>query len=301
MRFAGIARLTTLALLWGSNFLWIKYALEAFSPVQITLLRLVLGAVTLYAILRVQGLTMPRGRAVWGHFLVAALVANALPYWLFAYGEQHVPSGLAGAINATTPLWTIAVALLIGAEVRPTQVALLGLLAGFVGAVVLLAPWNANTGCTGSCDDDSAFLLGALACLVASASYGVSYAYMARYLTPRGLSPLTLATGQLIAASGLLILVTPLAGTQPITLTAEATTSLIILGVLGTGLAYVLNFRLISTDGPSIASTVTYLLPMVAVVLGVTFADELLTWNVLIGTSIVLTGVAGARRAPSRS
>jgi drug/metabolite transporter (DMT)-like permease len=298
MRFAGVARLTALAILWGSNFLWIKFALEGFSPVQITLLRLVLGALTLYAILRFQGLTLPTGRAIWGHFVVAALVVNALPYWLFAYGEQHVPSGLAGAINATTPLWTIAVALMIGAEGRPTRGALLGLLAGFVGAVLLLAPWSADSGCTGSCDDDSAFVLGAVACLVASASYGVSYAYMARYLTPRGLSSLTLAAGQLIAATGLLVLVTPFAGLQPITFTAQATTSLLVLGILGTGLAYVLNFHLIAADGPSIASTVTYLLPTVSIGLGVAFADEELTWPVAVGTAIVLIGLR-AHASPS--
>lgn len=90
-------RLALLALLWGSSFLWIKIALRGLSPLQITLVRLALGAAVLLMIVRARRLTLPRGRATWAHLTVAALLANAVPYWLFAVGEEHVASNLAGA------------------------------------------------------------------------------------------------------------------------------------------------------------------------------------------------------------
>jgi drug/metabolite transporter (DMT)-like permease len=253
---------------------------------QVTLLRLVLGALTLVTVVRVKRLRLPSGRAVWMHFTVAALVANALPYWLFAYGEQHVPSSVAGAINATTPLWTVVVALALRAESRPSAIRVVGLATGFLGAIILVAPWD--TGSTPS-------LGGALACLAASASYGLSHAYMARYLAPRTLPPLVLAAGQLTAASALLLLVTPVAGLQPIRSSPSALLSLAVLGFIGTGIAYVLNYRIITDDGPSVASTVTYLLPIVSIGLGRAL-DEPATGQLLAGTVVVLAGVALVRQ-----
>src|SRR4051794_34345458 len=124
MRYASLARLSGLALLWGSNFFWIKLAGEGFSPVQVTLLRLVLGALVLVAVIRAQDLHLPADLATWRHLTVAAVVGNALPYWLFAVAEQHVSSSLAGALNATTPLWTLGFSLLSQTEsrLRPMQV-----------------------------------------------------------------------------------------------------------------------------------------------------------------------------------
>jgi drug/metabolite transporter (DMT)-like permease len=192
---ASVARLALLALLWGSSFLWIKIAVDGLSPVQLTLARLALGALVLLAIIRARGLHLPNSRVTWRHLAVAAMIANAIPYLLFAVGEQTVDSGLAGALNATTPLWAFGVGLAVRAERRASTKRLIGLVTGFVGALVILAPWR--TGTTGS-------FFGALACLAAAASYGVSYVYMGRYLANRGLPPLVLSAAQLTAATGLL-------------------------------------------------------------------------------------------------
>jgi drug/metabolite transporter (DMT)-like permease len=141
-------------------------------------------------------------------------------------GEQTVDSGLAGALNATTPLWAFGVGLAVRAERRASTRRLIGLVTGFVGALVILAPWR--TGTTGS-------LFGAVACLAAAASYGVSYVYMGRYLTNRGLPPLVLSAAQLTAATGLLLLAMPVAGLQPVKLSGSVVVATIVLGVLGTG------------------------------------------------------------------
>ena len=162
----------------------------------------------------------------------------------------------------------------------------MGMVLGFAGALLILSPWQA----------DSAPLPGVLACVGASASYGLSYVYMGRYLTNRGLPPLVLSAGQLIAAAGLLILATPFGGLAAPTWQSDAVTALIVLSVIGTGVAYVINYRIITDDGPVLASTVTYLLPVVAVILGALVHDEPITLQLAAGVAIVLAGVALTRR-----
>ena len=169
-----LARLILLALLWGSSFLWIAIALRSFSPVQIVLIRLVLGALVLLAIVYARGLRLPTSGRVWLHLTVAALFANAIPYTLFAIGEQHVSSSVAGVLNATTPLWTLVIAFATGHERRISAPKLIGFILGLAGTLVIFSPWE-----TGS----QIASLGGLACLGAAASYGVSYVYMDRYWT----------------------------------------------------------------------------------------------------------------------
>jgi len=107
---AGITRIVALALLWGSGFLWIKISLRGFNPVQIVFVRLVLGLLVLAPIVVARGRRFPRGWRIWTHLFVAALVANAIPYVLFSVGERTVGSNVAGVLNATTPLWTVVLA-----------------------------------------------------------------------------------------------------------------------------------------------------------------------------------------------
>jgi drug/metabolite transporter (DMT)-like permease len=126
---------------------------------------------------------------------IAAIVANLIPYFV-RMAEQRIPSNVAGVLNATTPLFTLGLALAVREEQKATPSRMLGLMLGFIGVVVILAPWR-DAGLAQS-------LAGRLACLVASASYAVSYVYAKRYLAGRGLSPLVLAASQLTAASVLL-------------------------------------------------------------------------------------------------
>jgi drug/metabolite transporter (DMT)-like permease len=288
VRAAGLTRVALLALIWGSGFLWIELCLRGFSPVQITFARLALGAVVLLLVLWRAGTRLPGDRVIWGHLVIAALLANAIPYTLFGVGQQHVASNLAGAINATTPLWTLLIALATRTERTVTAIRVAGLLLGLAGGLVILSPWD--TGGTS--------LGGALACLVASASYGASYVYMGRYLTNRGLPPILLSVSQLIAATGWLVLASPFGGFDAVELRTDAVVALLILGAIGTGIAYVLNYRIITDDGPILASTVTYLLPVVAVILGWLFLDEPITAQIAIGVTVVLIGVALSRRKP---
>jgi drug/metabolite transporter (DMT)-like permease len=279
----------TLALVWGSNFLWIKVALDAFSPIQLTVARMVLGALVLLAVVAIRRDKLPADLSTWGHLFVAALVANAVPYLLFALGETRVDSGIAGALNATTPLWTLALAFLVRQSSRLSGLQVLGLVLGFLGSLLIFTPWDA-----GSVDT-----LGALFCLLAALSYGVSYLYMSKYLTPKNLTPTVLSTSQLIAASVLTALTLPLDTAGAPKWSWVPWLSLAILGVLGTGLAYIINYALIRTEGPVGASVVTYLVPVASVAFGVAFLSESVPLLSLLGVAVILLGVWASRRRPS--
>lgn len=279
-----VALAAALACLWGSAFFWIRLSLLGLTPLQLTFARLALGAVVLLGVivatsrrLRVQP------PALLGHLAVAALLANAIPYTLFAFAEQTVPSSTAGAINATTPLWTALIVLAIGSETRPGRRRVAGLALGFVGAIVVLEPWSFAHGGT---------VAGLIACGAAAASYGVSYVYQARFIANRGVPPIVLAALQLSAAAVLLGLTLPFDGAHAPILTPVVLAAIGVLGVLGTGVAYVINFELIARGGAVAASAVTYLVPVVAVALGVAVLGEPLAWTLPVGLVLVLAGTA---------
>jgi drug/metabolite transporter (DMT)-like permease len=140
IRGASLARLTALALLWGSGFFWIVIALRGFSPVQIVLIRLALGAAVLVLIARARHIPLPTGRRTWLHLTIAALFANAIPYTLFAVAEQHVTSSAAGVLNATTPLWTLAIAFATGHERRISRAKTAGFVIGMAGTLLIFSP-----------------------------------------------------------------------------------------------------------------------------------------------------------------
>jgi drug/metabolite transporter (DMT)-like permease len=287
---ATAARAGLLALIWGSAFLWIKLADRGLSPVEVTLARMALGAAVLFAILAIQRAPLPRARGVWLHIIIAAVFANAAPYLLFALAEQHVASSTAGMLNATTPLWTVVIALTTRHQQTVTFRQAAGLLIGFAGAVLIFSPWQATS---------SFASVGAIECLAASACYGISYVYMDRFLVRRGISPLVLAACQLLAASAWLAIALGVTGAPSPHLDATVVISVAILGLIGTGIAYVLNYQIIATAGATIASTVTYLVPVTAIVLGVVVLGERITVVIIAGIALILVGVALARQQPA--
>lgn len=280
------ARIVVLALLWGSGFLWIKLALTGLSPVHLTLVRCALGALTLLGLAFAARQRLPRDGRTWARLIVAAFFCNALPFALFGIGERTVDSGVAGVMNATTPLWSLLIGVALGTERRLNPARLLGLALGFAGIVVIFAPWQ------------QAGLLstGALALLGAGLSYAIAFAYMARKLPPDG-APLALSAAQLMTATALTALALPVADTAP-HLTLTAVVAVTILGVFGTGITFYLNYRILSDEGPTAAATVGYLLPVVSVALGALFLGEPLSLRVVGGMAVVLVAVGLTRWQP---
>ncbi len=282
---ATLVRMGLLALFWGSSFLWIKLALVSLSPVQITLVRVALGAAVLVVLCYASRERLPKDRSVWLHLVVAALFGNAIPFVLFAVGEQTVDSGIAGVLNATTPLWVLVLGIVIGSERGLTAVRLGGLVLGFGGTLLIFAPWQSS----------ELLSWGALAILAAAMSYAVSFSYIGRHLSGRGTAPIALSAAQILTATGLTALAVPVGGLQPVHFELGAVLAVIVLGVFGTGFAFALNYRLITDEGPTNAATVGYLLPVVSVLLGALALDEELNPRVIAGMVVVLAGVAMTR------
>ncbi|MFI6420937.1 DMT family transporter [Streptomyces sp. NPDC050842] len=285
-------RLAALSLVWGSVFLWIKIAGYGFSPVQMVLIRLALGAVVILAIAYAKGLRLPKVRALWGHLTVAALLGNAVPWTLYAEGEAAGSSGVAAVVNGSAPIWTLATALLLGQEKRVSHHAAGGVLLGLGGTALIASPWNsasAGTGWSVLC-----FVLGSI-------SFGASFAYTGKFLVGRGIPPLVLAGGQLTAATVLLLAAFPFLGLQAVTWRTDSLIAVLVLGVVCTGFAALLNFELIAKDGPTVASTVTYLMTAVAVVLGAVALREPLGPPVWLGAVAVLAATGLLRRRPQHA
>jgi drug/metabolite transporter (DMT)-like permease len=274
-----------LAAIWGCSFLFIKVALEGVSATQVVLARIVLGAIALGAFVLVRREPLPRRRRTWMHLALMALVANVVPFLGFSWGEEHgATSGLAGIYNATTPLWTLLVAIAVLPAERPTRARLGGLVLGFTGVLLVLAPWRSVEG---------AHLSGQLACLVAGACYGVAFVWTRRFLTGVG-SPLGLAAAQLMCATVEFGLLAPFVAARRVSLPPRVWLSLLALGAVGTGIAYVIYYGLIHDVGATTASTVTYIVPLVAVTLGVVALGETVRWNDFAGAVVVIFGIAVA-------
>jgi drug/metabolite transporter (DMT)-like permease len=288
-----------LAAIWGSSFLFIKVGVRELHPLYVTLGRVGAGALTLLVVLLVTRDRLPRDPKLWGHLAVVALVAVALPFTLFGYGEQRVSSVLAGIWNAVTPLVVLPVAVLVFRTERMTARRAFGLVTGFAGVLVVLGVWHGVGG---------AALTGQLMCFAAAACYGVGIPYLKRFATGRPESGVAISAAQLLLATVQIAIVAPFvagAPPAPTSLSAEVVASVLALGALGTGLAFVINLRNLALIGASAASTVTYVVPVFAVLIGVMALDEHVAWYQPVGALIVLLGVAvsqgafGRRRAPA--
>ena len=279
------------ALFWGMSFLFIKVSLEAFTPSQIGLGRLVVGGAFLWIVVWVTKKSAKFSRRDLLALLVVGAGLSGFAFILIPMAEQHITSVLAGLLNATTPLWT---AFFVGLLV-PTEKSSLkqwgGLLVGALGIGVLLGAWQV----------DSFPLQGAALMLAATACYGIGGA-MSRILLRRVKQPTTSIAAAQISLSSLVVLPFVLLG-EPVAegafaLDSQAMWALLALGVLGTGLAYIFFWRVISVAGATNASMVTYVVPIISTLLGVVILSEHLHWYEPVGAAVVLVGVWLAQRSP---
>lgn len=274
-----------LAAIWGNSFFFIKVAVSELDPLQVSFGRMVIGAAALLVALAISRTGLPRDPRLWGHFQVASIVLTTLPFTLFAYGEQYVSSVVAAIWNATTPLCTLAFTLLLRTE-KATAGRVAGLGLGFAGVMVVLGVWQPMAG---------GEFGGSLACFAAAVCYGVGGAYMGRFITGRSPEPpVALAAGQLLSGAVQLGVITLVAGVPLVETGASAAVwwSMLGLGGLGTGIAYLLLYWVQRQVGVTTASTVTYLLPVFAAVSGVAILGEALTWNQPVGAVVILAAIA---------
>lgn len=283
MKWKNFLLLLVLAALWGPSFLFIKVAVAQIPPLTIVLGRVGVGGLLLYGVLRLQGRNLPPLGRVWLHFAFAAIVQNAIPFLLFGWGEQYIDSALAAILNGTTPLFTLLLAHMFTSDDRLTPTKTLGTFIGFSGLALLIGP-SLLSGV-------KATTWGLIAVAVASLCYGIAIVYGRRNL--RGLPPMVAPTAQLLLAT-LFMLPLSLVLEQPFSLAAPswpALGSLLALGVFGTGLAFVVYYRIMEQTSATYVSMVTYLVPVFGVILGVVILHEQLGWNAYLGCALILLGV----------
>lgn len=279
-----IAEFFLLAALWGSSFLFMRLGAAEFGPVPTAGLRVALAALFLLPVFLIKG--------VWADFrkrarpiLLVGLLNSGIPFALFAFAVMHIATGLTSILNATVPLSGALVAWL-WLEDRPGGSRMLGLLIGFAGVSLLVAGKSgfSASGVAGA-GSTTASLLAMGACLLATLCYGVAASFTKRYLT--GAHPLATATGsQIGAALGLAVPTIWFWPAQPASLAAWG--ALAAVALFCTSLAYILFFRIIEQAGPSRALTVTFLVPVFALVYGAVFLNEQITaWMVGCGLVIV--------------
>ncbi len=290
MRPSDAARLTLLAVIWGASFVFIKVALEGFSSLELVAARLVVGALVIAALLRARGGSLPRDARIWRGLMFMAVVSNFIPFLLIAWGEERITASLAAILNSTTPLFTaLLAALLLREPLPPLRLAGIGL--GFAGVIVIVG-----------IDAAGGELPGELAIIGAALAYGVGFVYASRRLPSSAGSPLSKAAGQLLAAAAFSL---PFAGVEAAATPPSAPGLLplacaLALGVFGTGVAYVLYYRLIHDIGPTSASFVVYLVPVFAIALGYLTLDEKLGLNTFVGAALVIGGIALAEHAKGK-
>ncbi|MDT0144150.1 DMT family transporter [Microbacterium sp. PRC9] len=270
-------------IVWGASFLFMKVSLTGISPAQVAWTRILLGALTLGALVLLRREHLTRSLKVWAHLTVLGLTFCVIPFLLFSWAQQHVSSGVASIFNATTPIMTAIMAWLVFRVERLKALQVLGIGVGILGVVVIIAPWQ------GIALDGS--LVAELAILGATASYGFSFAYMRRFVSNTGMSALAFTLGYIAMAGVVMALLTPFLVLTPVRLDVPIAVSLVLLGCLGTGIAYVWNQNTVRAWGPTRASTVTYITPVVGVILGILILGETITWNEPIGALVVFLGI----------
>ena len=283
MRKSWLPAYLALGVVWGCSFIFIKLGLEFLTPFGVAFGRCALGAITLLIVVRLKKIKLPKEKTTWRKLWVVAMLLNVVPGILFAYAEVHVTSVLAGIINATTPLATLIVMLIAFREEKLKVEQVIGLIIGALGVMVVLGIWRGI---------GSNQLTGVIALLVAVTCYGISFPYSTRNIIPLGLKPEAAATAQLVMAAITLLPFYLFSGISQDHYRPATIFAMLALGVLGSGFAYIWNFSIIAAAGSSIASSVTYLTPVVAVFVGWLFLGEKIALHEPIGALLVILGAA---------
>ncbi|GAA0985049.1 DMT family transporter [Nocardiopsis tropica] len=283
------AKFALLALIWGMSFVFIKVGASALSPAQLALGRMAAGALPLLALVLLRGGRLPTSPRLVGHMFVAALLLNTVPFTLFGYAAQLIPSALMGIVNAATPLFGVVFSMALLSDERPDRDRILGLGIGFLGVLTVFGVWN-TLGEVAAGDRDA--VVGMLFVVGATACYGIGTPYLRRFVAGSSHGALELSSLQLLLGSLPLALLVPFLTEAPTGVTWQVVASVAVLGVLGTGVAYILQYAIVREAGATVATTVTYVAPVVAITAGIVLMGETLTWNQPLGAVVVVLGAA---------
>lgn len=276
------AALIALGLIWGSNFIYMKWATALISPSQVVFLRVLFGFLPLAVMaLRAGAITRDQLRHL-PHFAAMSVMATSFYYYGFVAGTALLPSSIAGLLSGSIPIFTLVCTALFLREDRPSRQMAIGVALGFTGIAISARPWDGAAGVP---------IAGVLWLLAGTLSLGVSFVYARRFLMPLKLPALTLAAWQTGLAVLTLLALTDFNGIGAIATDMHALSGVIIgLGVLGTGGAFLIYYYIISSLGPVRASGATYIAPVVAVIIGAV-VGETITWVEILALTLILGGV----------
>lgn len=281
-----------LGIIWGTNFIFMRQASEWISPVQIVFLRVLCGFVPIAVMAWMQKAVRREHLRYTGHFLVMALLATVIYYWAFASGTSLLLSGVSGVLSGAIPLFSFIVAAIFLRQEKITVMRLCGLMLGFAGVILIAKPWQVS--------GESISLAGVGYMILGSLSVGISFVYAKKFLADKQIAPLALTTYQIGLALVILACITPFTGITAIAQDSTASLGLIIgLGLLGTGVAYLTYYYLILNLGAVVASSVTYIPPVVALIVGFLAANEQLGMTEILSMVLIMSGVFLLQR-PSR-
>jgi len=281
MRKSWLPAYLALGTVWGCSFIFIELGLEFLTPFGVAFIRCALGAITLLIFTKIRKVDLPKDRKIWQKLWVVAMLLNVIPGVLFAFAQQYVTSVLASIINAGTPLMTLVFMLIVFREEKLKPEQIIGLLIGALGVLTVVGVWK---------DLGDNQLVGVIALLIAISCYGASYPYSTRNVIPLKLKPEALATGQLIMAAVTLLPFFIINGISTDFYRLQSVIAMLCLGIFGSGFAYIWNFAITAAAGSAIASTVTYLTPVVAVIVGFLYLGEVIVWHEIVGALIVIVG-----------
>jgi len=281
MRKSWLPAYLALGTVWGCSFIFIELGLEFLTPFGVAFIRCALGAITLLIFTKIRKVDLPKDRKIWQKLWVVAMLLNVIPGVLFAFAQQYVTSVLASIINAGTPLMTLVFMLIVFREEKLKPEQIIGLIIGALGVLTVVGVWK---------DLGDNQLVGVIALLIAISCYGASYPYSTRNVIPLKLKPEALATGQLIMAAVTLLPFFIINGVSNDFYRPQSVIAMLCLGIFGSGFAYIWNFAITAAAGSAIASTVTYLTPVVAVIVGFLYLGEVIVWHEIVGALIVIVG-----------
>ncbi|PKN12706.1 MAG: EamA family transporter [Deltaproteobacteria bacterium HGW-Deltaproteobacteria-4] len=256
-----------LGVIWGSNFIYMKMAVKLISPLQIVFLRVLFGFVPVVIYARLQGALRREHLRHGGHFFVMGLLATALYYYVYVKGTSLLLSGVAGAVSGAIPLFSFVLAIAFIAEEKATRLKVAGTLIGFLGVLIMGRPSGADLAGTN--------LQGVLYMVAGSLSVGASFVYAKKFIIPLKIPAAALTTYQLGFGLLVLTLLTDYRGMTKLFSNTHTAIGLIVgLGILGTGLAYIIYYYIIAKLGAVAAASVTYIPPVVALLIGALLVGE---------------------------
>ncbi|MGB3414795.1 MAG: DMT family transporter, partial [Microbacteriaceae bacterium] len=281
-----------IALIWGSGFLFLKILIAEVSVVQLVFARVAIGSIVLAIWMSASRRSWPKGIRIWLHVLALGTIFCVIPFGLYAWGTQHLPSGLASIFNSVTPLGTLLIALIFIPAERLAGIKLIAFLSAAFGLVVIVSPWLIDFSSA-----DPNYYLGQLACISGSLCYAIGGVYTRWLLKTSGYDSIALMSSMVVAATVLLLPVMAVYGLDPIEPKPIVFVSALVLGIFGTGIAYAWNANVIRGLGVTRATIANYISPVVGVVLGMIVLHEQLLWYEILGSSIVIIAVAVSQGA----